>query len=452
RGERMQFFDCREAKHLLLELLGDYMNATVLRDLAAHELHGFDRLDGVDRFELATSLARAIVSERLIHVVRFRDSLARVRTPDEAPEAVPVPAATLGTFDLSVVVDCDGTPVRQLSLRVKTQGESELRPKRTDGNGLIHIDYVVRGAVEIASDVQGARLDQSAVVVGWGGETIDRENVGSRLGSSQIRYLLEIEQYRVHDGDTLESIASKAGITWQDLAFFNWGTKLPEEINEHLAAEVGCTKKTADGKNYVFTSSDMPGLVSIPRPFSAGGLPTGTRHVLRVKPAESELVTYRVRLCDPFNKPMPHAPYKVTVGKQVMEGEADDAGWLALRCAPEEETCIVEWGESEEADESLAEDGEQEPDVAADSETDPTAETSDYAYKLELYLDLQEDDPEKATERRLHNLGLNWSTETEDNLESVRFAYHWNEKSPEEIQEELRRWHDEGGDCPPASK
>ena len=65
-------------------------------------------------------------------------------------------------------------------------------------------------------------------------------------------------------------------MTWQELAKFNWQTDVPREINEHLAKDVGCTRKTRDGKNYIFTSEDDPGIIYIPKKQQADHGPAGS--------------------------------------------------------------------------------------------------------------------------------------------------------------------------------
>ncbi len=67
------------------------------------------------------------------------------------------------------------------------------------------------------------------------------------------------------------------------MATFNFGTKDPGEVNEHLAAEVGCTKKTADGANYVFDDGDEPGVILVPRQWKQPGLASERKHIVRVK-------------------------------------------------------------------------------------------------------------------------------------------------------------------------
>jgi hypothetical protein len=86
-------------------------------------------------------------------------------------------------------------------------------------------------------------------------------------------YLVKAREYKVQDGDSLDNIAVNAGITWQELAKFNWGTDKPKEINKMLQARVGCTSRTTDGLNYIFTSQDDPGIIYIPEDAAPQSLP-----------------------------------------------------------------------------------------------------------------------------------------------------------------------------------
>jgi hypothetical protein len=75
----------------------------------------------------------------------------------------------------------------------------------------------------------------------------------------------EVTKYKVKDGDTLDSLAQANGMRWEELAHFNFGTSDKTEINKFLRSQVGCFKKTANRKNYIFTSKDDPGIIYIPK-------------------------------------------------------------------------------------------------------------------------------------------------------------------------------------------
>jgi hypothetical protein len=56
-----------------------------------------------------------------------------------------------------------------------------------------------------------------------------------------------------------------SGMSANDLCFYNFRTRVPSEINWYLQHKVGCRTSTRDGKNYVFTSADDPGIVHLPQ-------------------------------------------------------------------------------------------------------------------------------------------------------------------------------------------
>ncbi len=93
----------------------------------------------------------------------------------------------------------------------------------------------------------------------------------------------------MRDGDTLSSVATKFGITFRELVLFNFQTEVPAEINVKLREQVGCTQRTKDGKNYIFTDEDKPGLLLIPKKPGPVKLKTGTPNKLQVK--DKELVS-----------------------------------------------------------------------------------------------------------------------------------------------------------------
>ncbi|MDP9042098.1 MAG: LysM peptidoglycan-binding domain-containing protein, partial [Bacteroidota bacterium] len=92
--------------------------------------------------------------------------------------------------------------------------------------------------------------------------------------------LVKGKEYKVKDGDSILSIAAAAGITWQELARFNWGTEDPDQINIRLRDKVGCRKKTPDGKNFIFTSKDDPGIIHVPENVPPKTFSTSATHTV----------------------------------------------------------------------------------------------------------------------------------------------------------------------------
>ena len=76
------------------------------------------------------------------------------------------------------------------------------------------------------------------------------------------------QSYSVTEQDTLGSIAKSHRITWEELALFNFGTTEPNEINEILRKEYGCTVKR--GSNYTFEGKMTKRGIFLPAPRDDG--------------------------------------------------------------------------------------------------------------------------------------------------------------------------------------
>jgi hypothetical protein len=82
-----------------------------------------------------------------------------------------------------------------------------------------------------------------------------------------------LRAYQVRDGDNWWVLQKQFGLRdpWT-LIKYNFATSDPAEVNWYLREYVGCTKTTADGKNYCFSSAAKPGLLYLPRRSFKNGL------------------------------------------------------------------------------------------------------------------------------------------------------------------------------------
>ena len=110
------------------------------------------------------------------------------------------------------------------------------------------------------------------------------------------KYLLKVKEHHVKRGDTLESIAAEYGMTWKELAKFNWGTDDPEDVNKFLYGTVGCRSRTKDGKNFIFTDDDHKtgdGFVYVPVKADDKSYSTNSpTHVIDLKPFKRKLTVF----------------------------------------------------------------------------------------------------------------------------------------------------------------
>ena len=143
-------------------------------------------------------------------------------------------------------------------------------------------------------------------------------------------YIVSIKKHKVKTGESIASLAKANSLTWQQLAIFNWGTSVPEEINRFLREQVGCTKRTKDGHNYLFDSSDDPGIIYIPLPWNQSGLATNKTHVIRVSrqaPEASGILYFEDMLYT-----LPLTPYVILddSGSIVASGKSDRSARIQL--------------------------------------------------------------------------------------------------------------------------
>jgi hypothetical protein len=88
---------------------------------------------------------------------------------------------------------------------------------------------------------------------------------------SELDYVPENSApYQVTSKDNWWTLADRpevvsAGMSANDLCYFNFKTRNPAEINWYLYHKVGCRKVTGDGKNYMFDKSDDKGIVYLPK-------------------------------------------------------------------------------------------------------------------------------------------------------------------------------------------
>jgi len=76
--------------------------------------------------------------------------------------------------------------------------------------------------------------------------------------------------YDVTSEDSWDKLAQRqdmrnAGVSSNDLCYFNFKTRHPAEINWYLYHKVGCRHATRDHANYMFSQADSPGVVYLPK-------------------------------------------------------------------------------------------------------------------------------------------------------------------------------------------
>ncbi len=248
-------------------------------------------------------------------------------TPPDFPDPRSETEDKVAWIRFRVVDDQSGEPLAGVALKV-TQPNGRTFDYATRADGMVEVNGIDPGLCDVASSLDGALLSDTYAFVLMGdqpsppplsapsgnGDTMPLDpSAESRTRSAGaagqgVRIAL-IEEHKVRTGESIKSLAEANGLTWQELARFNWSTAVPDEINVKLADEVGCTRKAPDGVNYRFDDGDEPGLVLIPRPWSVTGLATERMHTIRVR---TEARFYLI-LENQDKLRIPEAEYEVTL-------------------------------------------------------------------------------------------------------------------------------------------
>jgi hypothetical protein len=207
------------------------------------------------------------------------------------PETVLASATRVAWIRFKVVHHVTGEPFVGARLVVREPSGMETA-HRTREDGLVEIHDIDPGVCDVWSPLKGARLQRTLGFVAMGDQPrtpraddgIQRADPPTPLNAEpHAEWIAEVRAHHVQTGESLDGIARANDFTWQELAEFNWDTREPDQINEHLRDDVGCTAKTHDGFNYSFRSEDQPGIIYIPRPWAVGGLATEQTHTIRVR-------------------------------------------------------------------------------------------------------------------------------------------------------------------------
>ena len=97
------------------------------------------------------------------------------------------------------------------------------------------------------------------------------------------KHIVKVIEYKVKDGDTLESIAKSAGISLKELVKFNFGTTDLGLLNSHLRSKIGCLKKDKDDKNYILSNDDDPGIIYLPQDLKLDPFSIDQTHNIKLK-------------------------------------------------------------------------------------------------------------------------------------------------------------------------
>jgi hypothetical protein len=236
-----------------------------------------------DTAALRERVRRAVSEGRVLALRGGRGEVRAATRPQEEVEA-PTPVVEARREDIRIVAVEDRTwrPLAGIKLSIAPMGDGPTS-KETDREGAAELRGLRPGACHVRAVFEGATLATCYEVVGVEAGPAPAADEGSREGNDERRFAVVLKRHKVATGETLASVAEAHGMTWKQLAKFNFGSTAPREVNRGLRNQVGCREKTADRANYVFNSNDSPGILFIPEAWDRDGLRTDRTYTLRLR-------------------------------------------------------------------------------------------------------------------------------------------------------------------------
>jgi hypothetical protein len=274
-----------QARRYLEDYAHDSLAMSHLRMALAEDSLGMP-VNNFDDGEVLDEVAHRVEMGHLTIAEELEEPQPDIPEPEQASSSSAAPPPELPrskklTFvEFKVIWDISAEPVKNVRLVVKTPDGVE-NFHDTNGEGKARVEDIEAGSCDVRCDMKDLKLTDALGFVAMG-DALAPGGTAPAGNSSTLR-IVAIKEHKVKAGESIASLAIKAGMTWQNLAKFNWNTAVPDEINKHLMSDVGCTHKTKDGKNYMFDDTDDPGIVFIPSAWSEHGLASGSTHVIRVR-------------------------------------------------------------------------------------------------------------------------------------------------------------------------
>jgi uncharacterized Zn-binding protein involved in type VI secretion len=265
--------------------------------------------------------------------------------------ATAVSAASSGTkaeprekthwIKLRVLDDKSGLPISGIVLVI---GLSENRTIQasTDRQGMVALEGLPDTTCSLTSNLKHATVDGTFSWISTSGgsessssssgpepwDSADKKKKATVIERAGAR-IAKVEEHKVRKGESLDTLASHAGMKVSELIAFNSQGPNPEDVNAFMRDYVGCTKREKGA--YVFDDSDGPGLIFIPTPWKEESLPFDKLHEIRVQSA----CGFRITLRNEEALAIPEVKYEATFeGGDKRKGQLSRGGIALIKDAP----------------------------------------------------------------------------------------------------------------------
>lgn len=136
------------------------------------------------------------------------------------------------------------------------------------------------------------------------------KNVSDGRHYTALSHICKIREYNVNNGDLFSQVAKSNGFTFEELAFFNWGTRNRSSFMEQEKMRFECGDIAPSGNEYTLKS----GVIYIPEPVTSTGIPTRTPHVAYIQRPGTRPIALSVTTST--GNPVPNVTATLTLSDQ----------------------------------------------------------------------------------------------------------------------------------------
>ncbi|WP_300672773.1 type VI secretion system tube protein TssD [Desulfoluna sp.] len=141
---------------------------------------------------------------------------------------------------------------------------------------------------------------------------------------SAFKHLCKIKEHQVTKGELFSGVAKSHGFSFEELAFFNWGTKQRQKIPEQLKLRFECGELSPAGDEYFLNK----GTIYIPESVEKSGLSVNVQHVAFLKqPGQRDV---KAKVLTSTHDPIPNVEATLTLGDESTVTAISDEDGVAL--------------------------------------------------------------------------------------------------------------------------
>lgn len=171
------------------------------------------------------------------------------------------------------------------------------------------------------------------------------ENSKQPTHHSEFKHAALIKEHKVKDGELFSQVAEQYGFSFDDLAFFNWGTDNKKEYLEQEKMRFEC-KDIAPSKDEYFLKS---GTIYIPEEFKKSGLHENRTYIVYLK--KTDIRFFKATVKTSRKNPVPNVDAELIIKKGAsFKDRSDKDGLLVFKDVPSDFEGEIKYQDKDDAE------------------------------------------------------------------------------------------------------